>query len=64
METIKETLNSLSEPDKARLFLAFEHGLAQYIELPNDRFIGVNVSTIKALKVDAAAGNWAVGTTK
>jgi hypothetical protein len=40
---------------------AFEHGFDQYVELPEGRFVGVNVKQIKHLDIKEEAGVWAYG---
>lgn len=40
---------------------AFEHNLSQYIHLPDNEFIGVNVQHLKHLFVRESAGVWSVG---
>ena len=62
--SIKSTLDSLSVEQQRQLLYAFENEFAQFIELPNKRFIGVNVSPIKHLRVEESAGAWAIGEIK
>lgn len=61
MKTIKETLDSLREHERRQLMYGFEHEFAQYICLPDGRFIGVNIKNIKHLKVEQEAGVWSTG---
>ena len=58
---IREILDSLPVSEKNRLMLAFEQDFEQYVELPNDHFIGVNVGPVRHLNVTESAGQWAYG---
>lgn len=58
---IKEILNNLTEEQRAQLMHAFENGFDQYIELDDDKFIGVNVTGLLHLKIIELAGDWAYG---
>ncbi len=40
---------------------AFEQEFAQYVELPDGKFIGVNVEPIKHLRIQESAGSWHYG---
>ena len=62
--SIKDTLNALSDQQRRLLMYAFEHKITQHIELPEKKFIGVNVKHIKHLSVSEEAGDWAVGEVK
>lgn len=61
MRTIKEILDSLPAENKRLLMYAFEHGLSQYVELPDNRYIGVNSNGVKHLFIEQAAGAWSTG---
>lgn len=63
MFSIKETLDSLPEQERKRLYFAFEHGLGQHVEIDGRHFIGVNVSTdnFKNLILDHVVGVWSMG---
>lgn len=60
--SIKSVLDSLSTAQRKQLMYAFENEFAQFIKLPEGKFIGVYVRPIKHLKVEASAGNWYYGT--
>jgi hypothetical protein len=60
MESIKDTLDSLKEHERQQLMYGFEHEFAQYICLPNGKFIGVNVDSIQHLEITQKAGCWAM----
>ena len=62
--SIKSTLDSLPPEKRRQLLYAFENEFAQFIELPDGKFIGVNVTPIKHLHVEESAGVWAVGAIK
>lgn len=61
MESLKEILEKLPQSDRELLNYAFEHGLAQFVRLPNNRFIGVNIDHLTYLIPDAIAGKWRAG---
>lgn len=61
MSRIKQVMEKLTEEEKKQLLYAFEQELPQYIKLPRNKFIGVNVDTIENLKVTGRAGSWAIG---
>lgn len=58
---IKDILDKLSEEQRKQLMHAFEHGFEQYVTLPNNKFIGVNVEPIQHLKIHESAGSWHYG---
>ena len=58
---IKDILDQLPDEQHKQLMHAFEHEFAQYIELPDGKFIGVNVTPIQHLKIRESAGNWHYG---
>lgn len=58
---IKHILDHLTKQEKEQLMYAFEHEFAQYIELPNDKFIGVNIEPLSHLEILESAGVWAYG---
>jgi hypothetical protein len=61
---IKEILNNLSNEERTQLMYAFENDFAQYILLPDNRFIGVNVNINSQLTVTENRGSWSYGRIK
>lgn len=61
---IKDVLDSLLPQQRGQLMHAFENEFAQYVELSQNRFIGVNVQSIRHLKIIESAGCWYYGTIK
>jgi hypothetical protein len=61
---IKDIIDRLAPEQKRQLMYAFEHEFAQYIELPNNHFVGVNVRPIQHLQILESAGDWSFGTIK
>lgn len=61
--TIKQILDSLKPEEKARLMLAFEHGVSQYVKMSDGRYIGVYLQPLAHLTPDPkmCAGAWSVG---
>ena len=64
MKTIKEIFEKLNDDDRRQLLYGFEHEFAQFVCLPDNQFIGVNVSSIKHLEITQQAGVWATGMVK
>ena len=62
--SIKTILDSLSDEQRRQLMYAFEHEFSQFIKLPENKFIGVNISPIGHLKIQEAVGKWAYGDIK
>ena len=61
MTTIKEMLDALPISERKLLDYAFENGIGQYVMLPDNRFVGVNVGHLKHLKSDLSSGCWSAG---
>lgn len=61
---IKDIIDRLEPEQKRQLMYAFEHQFAQYVSLPENKFVGVNVSPLKHLEIEKSAGVWAYGTVK
>lgn len=59
--TIKPILDTLKQQDQDAINYAFEHGLAFFVELPEKKFIGVNVVDIPFLYPDTTVGVWSIG---
>ena len=64
MKTIKEIFENLDESDRSQLLYGFEHEFAQYVCLPGNEFIGVNVGNIKHLEILQQTGAWSIGKIK
>jgi hypothetical protein len=64
MNTIKDIFENLNDEDRRQLLYGFEHEFAQFVCLPNNQFIGVNVENIKHLGIEQKAGVWSTGTIK
>lgn len=64
MKTVKQIYDKLPEQGRRQLLHAFERGFQQYIELPDNQFIGVNVKGVPHLSVEQEAGLWAIGTVR
>ena len=59
--SIKSVLDSLKPEQRKQLFHAFDDGFGQYIELSNNKFIGVNIGDISNFKIEEQAGAWSYG---
>lgn len=66
MTTIREVLDTLPGPERDQLMYAFEHGLAQFVLLPDGRYIGVHARRIPYLEPDPklTVEPWSVGSIK
>ena len=58
--SLKSILDNLEIEDRRRLIHAFNQHLSQHIVLPNNRFIGVNIS-IPNFQVEEQVGVWSTG---
>lgn len=58
---LKEAIHSLPKEDRQQLIYALEQGLNQWIKLPDNKFIGVNVKGLPQLKIIESIGVWAYG---
>lgn len=61
---IRDTLNGLTTEQQRQLMYAFENEFSQFIRLPDDKFIGVNINQVRNLKITESAGKWAYGDVK
>jgi len=62
--TMLDRLNNLTVDQRRRLQYAFENQFSQYVEIGNGKFVGVNVTTLKHLKIEESAGTWVYGEIK
>lgn len=58
---IKDILDALPAPERRRLVLAHEQGLAQQVEYAEGKFVGVNLQGVPNLRVTERAGAWTTG---
>ena len=61
---IRDVLDKLSQADRAHLMYAFEHELSQFVKLPENKFVGVNITAVPNLRIKEAIGVWAYGDIK
>ena len=61
---IRELLKRLEPKQLKQLMCAFEQGIAQYIELDDGIFVGVNVLPLTNLEIEEQSGMWACGRIK
>ena len=65
MATFRERLDALTDDERRLLQYAFEQQIdGQFVTLPNNKFIGVNVQHVRHLQVEESIGCWAYGTIK
>jgi len=60
--TMLDRLNNLTVEQRRRLQYSFEQQFSQYVELPDGKFLGVGVDSLKHLQVEERAGTWSYGT--
>jgi len=60
---LKSIIDSLKPEDRARLFHAFDHYFSQFVILPNNKFIGVNMICKSNFIVEEQVGAWSFGST-
>ena len=58
--SLKSKLDNLTSEQRRRLMHAFEMHISQFIELPNNHFIGVNIS-MPSFKIVEQTGVWSYG---
>ncbi len=61
---LKELLDKLSIDDKRQLMYAFEEGMAQFIQIDTNHFIGVYVECLTQLEILESVGAWSYGKIK
>ena len=63
MTTIREILDSIGPQDRATLRYAFQNNIAQYVVLPDGRYLGVYAHRIPYLQQDPqlTVEPWSVG---
>ena len=61
---IKDVIDKLQPEQKGQLMHAFENEFSQYIVLPGNKFIGVNVRSVRHLDITESAGVWFYGNVK
>ena len=64
MKTMRDRLNDLTVEQQRQLQYAFEQQFAQYVEIGDGKFVGVNVKSIPHLEILESAGTWSYGRIK
>ena len=57
---IKEILDKLDPGEKRRLVNEFDNGFDQYVELPDNKFVGVNIKNSN-FEIHEQVGCWSYG---
>jgi len=57
---IKEVLDILSVEERRRLYHAFDNEIAQHVDLPENHFVGVNISAPN-FEIKEKVGAWSYG---
>ena len=58
--SLKSKLDDLSVEQRRRLLHAFQMHIVQYVELPDNHFVGVNI-TIPSFQILEQTGVWSYG---
>ena len=58
---LKQIFKKLSGDQHQQLMTAFEQEFSSFIELPNNMFLGVNLSPLPLLEVTCREGVWSYG---
>lgn len=61
MTTLREAIKNLSPQDRKLIQGAFDRQESFVIRLPENKFLGVNVSSTPDVKIIEAHGYWAYG---
>jgi len=61
---MRDRLNALTIEQQRQLQYAFEQQFAQYVDVGDKKFVGVNVQHIAHLKILESAGAWSYGEIK
>ena len=62
--TMRDRLNSLTVDQQRQLQYAFEQSFAQFVEVGDGKFVGVNVAPVAHLEITESAGAWSYGNIK
>ncbi|KKM89461.1 hypothetical protein LCGC14_1248450 [marine sediment metagenome] len=58
--SLKSKLDDLTVKERRRLMHAFEMHISQYVQLPDNYFVGVNITT-SSFKIIEQTGAWSYG---
>ena len=58
---IKDILDNLTKEQRRQLMYGFENSFAQTIDLPDGKFIGVNVANVEDYEILEQKGVWCYG---
>lgn len=58
---ITDVYNTLTKEQQDLLNYAFDNKISQLVELPNKRFIGVNIVTTEYMVIEEEQNKWAIG---
>lgn len=64
LSMLRELIKKLTDVQLKQLKCAFEQDIAQYIELDDGIFVGVNVEPLTNLEIEEQSGDWACGRVK
>ena len=62
--TLKQALDALPQEKKAVLMFAFEQQIPQYVELANNKYLGVKTQVFPNLVPEITLGDWSFGEIK
>lgn len=61
MDKLKQLINQLNTNDRNLLMCALEQGSTLWVDLPDNRFIGVNIKNVPILILEYQHGAWSCG---
>lgn len=61
---LKKLIDGLNSVDRKTLEYAADHGVAHFVKISNNRYIGVYAERVPQLTATETAGNWSQGTIK
>jgi hypothetical protein len=64
MKTMRDRLGDLPLEQQRQLQYAFEQKFSQFVRVDGDKFVGVNVQSIRHLEITESAGTWSYGQIK
>lgn len=58
---IRELIDNLDDSERQRLMIGFENEFAQHVELPEGKFVGVNITGDAKFNILEQTGVWSYG---
>jgi len=58
---LRDIIKALGEADRKQLLYALEQELTSWVKLPEQKFVGVNITTLPQLTIIESQGPWSYG---